>query len=49
MEILNEGLQEIIENMADIRSCLEEEGLEVDSIPTIMQLCIYNAIKNKVQ
>jgi len=47
--MLNEGLQEIIENMAEIRSRLEEEGLEVDSIPTIMQLCIYNAIKAKVQ
>lgn len=46
--MLNEGLQEIIENMAEIKSFLEEEGFEVDLIPPIMQLCIYNAIKTKV-
>ena len=46
--MLNEGLDEINEHMIEIKRFLEDEGLEVDSIPLIMQLCIYNAIKSKV-
>lgn len=46
--MLNEGLQEIIDHITEIKKFLEDEGLEVDSMPPIMQLCIYNAIKTKV-
>ena len=48
LEMLNENLQEIIDHMTEIKKFLQDEGLEVDSMPQIMQLCIYNAIKAKV-
>lgn len=46
--MLNENLQEIIDHMMEIKKFLQDEGLEVDLMPPIMQLCIYNAIKSKV-